>query len=126
MPVTVEHLDALTDQDRADLDKLAAESDHGRWGEEPSALRFGGRFNSRLLALAVLLPEGEHWRLQRLAVRELTRRRGVARRMVEAIELRAREAGARGLAAPAPRGEQEEFALVSLGFRPAGDHWQRP
>ncbi len=126
MPLLVELLESPSEQDRQDLDKLAAETASGAWGVEPGALHFAGRFNGRVLALAVMLPTPGEWQLQRMAVRALTRRRGMARRMLEVIDAQAKAQGLR-LGAQTPSCEEHEFFLVSMGFRPCAEgRWQRP
>ncbi len=51
------------------------------------------RFNSRLLGAALLDKQTERWLLSHLCVRELTRKRGVARRLVDEASRLASEAG---------------------------------
>lgn len=51
------------------------------------------RFNSRLLGAALLDKQTDRWLLSHLCVRELTRKRGVARRLVNEATRLAAEAG---------------------------------
>ena len=52
-----------------------------------------GRFNGRLLGAALLNKQTERWLLSHLCVRELTRNRGVARRILQEATRLAGEAG---------------------------------
>lgn len=125
MPLVVELLENFSDQDLRDLDTLASETPQGARGTGEGVLNFCGRFNSRLLAIAVVQPLDGEWQLQRVAVRALTRRRGVGRRLLEVVEERARAQGL-ALGAVAPATEEQEFFLVSMGFRPCAEgRWRR-
>lgn len=94
MPVVVQHLTQPSEQDRQDLLKIYA--DAPQWLLPPFAdaealvtrgLAEGrlltGRFNDRLLGAAWIERDDDTWRLSRLCVRQLTRNRGVARRLLE-------------------------------------------
>ncbi|KJJ96732.1 acetyltransferase [Pseudomonas sp. 21] len=94
MPVVAQHLTQPSEQDRQDLLKIYA--DAPQWLLAPFAdadelvtrglaegRLFTGRFNDRLLGAAWIERDVDTWRLSRLCVRQLTRNRGVARRLLE-------------------------------------------
>ncbi|MDF1693307.1 MAG: acetyl-CoA sensor PanZ family protein [Zhongshania sp.] len=85
MPVYAEIITNPDQQDSSDLEilypgssaKLVAEAAAGK------LILFGGRFNGRLLAACTLTPIfGGDYQLAQLSVREVTRRRGVARQLI--------------------------------------------
>lgn len=93
MPIVVEHLNEATCQDQQDLQKIYR--DAPAWLFEPfsdatqlieQCLEEGSliaaRFNDRLLGAARLQRHQNAWRLSHLCVRNVTRRRGVAERLV--------------------------------------------
>ena len=103
MPVYFESAEQPSTQDLADLEKIYA--DAPSWLLPPyidaaALLQHGlnnktlvtGRFNSRLLGAGLLEKHSERWLLSHLCVRELTRNRGVARRIVEEASRLAQEA----------------------------------
>ncbi|MFT5575273.1 MAG: GNAT superfamily N-acetyltransferase [Bermanella sp.] len=83
MPVIAERITQPSEQDLIDLSKTY-EGDidwlHALLAS-PDML-VGGRFNNRLLAAFILRDQQNHWSLERLQVREITRRRGVARQTI--------------------------------------------
>jgi GNAT superfamily N-acetyltransferase len=88
--------------------------------EEGGAV-YGALLGDRLVGVAVLRPQltAARAQLQSLFVSRAYRRRGVARRLVEAVERRARAGGARELYVSAnPSGPAVGFYLAQ-GFRPA-------
>lgn len=104
MPVYFENAAQPSTQDLADLEKIYA--DAPSWLLTPYAdaaalLQQGlandtlvvGRFNSRLLGAALLEKHTDRWLLSHLCVRELTRNRGVARRILQEASRLAGEAG---------------------------------
>ncbi|MDY7220209.1 acetyl-CoA sensor PanZ family protein [Denitrificimonas sp. JX-1] len=116
MPVYFESAEQPSTQDLADLEKIYA--DAPAWLLPPYAngnalLEQGlaqktlvaGRFNSRLLGAALLEKQTDRWLLSHLCVRELTRNRGVARRIVQEASRLAAEAGA-ALEVVIPEGQQ--------------------
>lgn len=128
MPVLLEQLTTPSAQDVADLIKIYRD-DPGFAGQDEAHIRrlveerlqaqslYGGRFNGRLLAAMVVDRQSDPWRMELLCVRSLTRRRGVARRMMELIEAEAANAG-RGLIATIPTGDATLLQLA----RKAGFH----
>ena len=104
MPVYFESAEQPSKQDLADLEKIYL--DAPSWLISPFAnatalIKHGlsqntlvtARFNSRLLGAALLDKHADGWLLSHLCVRELTRNRGVARRLVQEASRLAAEAG---------------------------------
>ena len=122
MPVYFENAVQPSTQDLADLEKIYA--DAPAWLLAPFAdaatlIEHGlqtntlvtGRFNSRLLGAALLEKHTERWLLSHLCVRELTRNRGVARRIVQEATRLAAEAGTElQLVIPADQAELLQLA----------------
>ncbi|MCP2075691.1 UNVERIFIED_ORG: ribosomal protein S18 acetylase RimI-like enzyme [Pseudomonas lini] len=123
MPIVVEHLNEATSQDQQDLHKIYR--DAPTWLFEP----FGGaaqliqgcledssliaaRFNGRLLGAARLQRQQNVWHLSQMCVRNITRRRGVAERLVSEARRIAGENGAE-LRLLAPAGHLEAQALAA-------------
>lgn len=123
MPIIVESLHEASCQDQQDLQKIYR--DAPQWlfapftGEEQlieTCLREGsliaGRFNDRLLGAARLQRHPEVWHLSQLCVRKITRRRGVAERLVHQAREMAEQSGAT-LHLLAPAGHLEAQALAA-------------
>ena len=123
MPVVVETLNNPSEQDRGDLAKIYA--DAPEWLLAPYAnaaelvqrgldegLLVAGRFNDRLLGAALVVRGESYWRLSHLCVRQVTRHRGVGRRLVEEVARLAREAG-KPLHLAAPGDHLESQALAA-------------
>lgn len=123
MPIVVERLNEATDQDHQDLQKIY--QDAPAWLFEPfsdagqlvnSCLAEGtliaARFNDRLLGAARLQRHQDAWYLSHLCVRKVTRRRGVAERLVSEARRMARQDDA-GLRLEAPAGHLEAQALAA-------------
>ncbi|MBV4524100.1 PanM family protein [Pseudomonas sp. SWRI74] len=121
MPIVVESLNHATEQDRMDLQKIYL--DAPQWLFAPFAgdaqlieacLQDGsliaGRFNDRLLGAAHLQRGVEIWHMSQLCVRKVTRRRGVAERLVRQAQTMAAQSGA-SLRLLAPAGHLEAQAL---------------
>ena len=112
MPVYVESVTQPSPQDHADLAKIYADAPEWLLAPHSSAEELieaaltegsliAGRFNDRLLGAALLQRNGSTWRLSHLCVRNLTRKRGVGRRLLEESQRQADIAGASlDLAAP--------------------------
>jgi GNAT superfamily N-acetyltransferase len=104
MPIVVEFLKSVTYQDQGDLQKIYRDappwlftpfSDASQLiesGLDHSAL-IAARFNDRLLGAAYLHKHQDAWELSHLCVRALTRRRGVAERLVIQAQKSAMDAG---------------------------------
>ena len=130
MPVVVEFVRQPSAQDRLDLAKIYAEAPD--WLLPPyndaqhlldSLLDSGqllvGRFNDRLLGAACVTRGADGWQLSHLCVRQVTRRRGVARRLyAEACRLAA-EAG-QALRWQAPPGLDSALQVILQSKTQAG------
>ncbi|MDR6916622.1 ribosomal protein S18 acetylase RimI-like enzyme [Pseudomonas sp. 3296] len=123
MPIIVEPLNEVTYQDQQDLQKIYRDAPD--WLYAPfsgdiqlieSCLRDGsliaGRFNDRLLGAARLQRHQDVWHLSQLCVRKITRRRGVAERLVSEAQKLASDSGAT-LRLLAPAGHLEAQALAA-------------
>ncbi len=99
MPVYFESAAQPSEQDLADLEKVYADAPSWLilpYADGTALISHGltsntlvtGRFNGRLLGAALLEKQADRWLLSHLCVRELTRKRGVARRILqEALRL---------------------------------------
>ena len=123
MPVIVQTLENPTYQDQQDLQKIYRDAPEWLFapfsGESDlieSTLADGslitGRFNDRLLGAGRLQRHGSVWYLSHLCVRKVTRRRGVAERLVNQAQKMASQAGAE-LRLQAPAGHLEAQALAA-------------
>lgn len=123
MPIVVEHLNEATCQDRQDLRKIYRDApswlldpldDAVLWVENclESGELIGARFNARLLGAARLQRHQRVWHLSHMCVRNITRRRGVAERLVSEARRMAEEKGAE-LRLLAPAGHLEAHALAA-------------
>ncbi|EJM14779.1 acetyltransferase (GNAT) family protein [Pseudomonas sp. GM18] len=123
MPIIVELLNQATYQDQQDLQKIYRDAPDwlfapftGDAGLIESCLRDGsliaGRFNDRLLGAARLQRHHDTWHLSHLCVRKITRRRGVAERLVSEAQKMAAQSGAT-LHLLAPAGHLEAQALAA-------------
>ncbi|MGE7963767.1 acetyl-CoA sensor PanZ family protein [Pseudomonas sp. NPDC089918] len=123
MPIIVELLNQATYQDQQDLQKIYRDAPD--WLFTPftgdlqlieSCLLDGsliaGRFNDRLLGAARLQRHQDVWHLSQLCVRKITRRRGVAERLVNEAQKMASQSGAT-LRLLAPAGHLEAQALAA-------------
>lgn len=128
MPVYVETVSQPSDQDHIDLAKIYA--DAPAWLFAPHAdgaalvaagvargVLIAGRFNDRLLGAALLERFEDRWRLSHLCVRNITRRRGVARRLLDEARRRAAEANM-PLYLAAPKDHLESQALAARSQLP--------
>lgn len=119
MPVVFEALTLATEQDRQDLHKIYLDAPDGLLADQGGASTLiangqlvAGRFNGRLLGAARLDRQAGVWQLSHLCVRKLTRRRGVAERLLCEAHRLARQAGAE-LRLLAPAGHLEARALAA-------------
>jgi len=122
MPIIVQALKDASYQDQQDLQKIYR--DAPEWLFTPfsgeadlieGAIADGsfiaGRFNDRLLGACILQRHHEIWYLSHLCVRKVTRRRGVAERLVNQAQKMASQAGAElRLRAPAEHREAQALA----------------
>ncbi|KIH86088.1 acetyl-CoA sensor PanZ family protein [Pseudomonas batumici] len=123
MPIVVESLTEATYQDQQDLQKIYQDAPPWLFAPQAdgqqlieTALADGsliaGRFNDRLLGAARLERRADFWLLSQLCVRKVTRRRGVAERLVAEASRMARLSGAE-LRLQAPAGHLEAQALAA-------------
>ena len=123
MPIVVEHLNEATCQDRQDLQKIYRDApswlldpcdDAVLWVENclENGSLIGARFNDRLLGAARLQRHQDVWHLSQMCVRKITRRRGVAERLVSETRRMAAQNGAE-LRLLAPAGHLEAQALAA-------------
>jgi ribosomal protein S18 acetylase RimI-like enzyme len=123
MPIVVQALNDANYQDQQDLQKIYRDAPQGLFtpysGDTQlieSSLADGsliaGRFNDRLLGAARLTRHDTVWYLSHLCVRKVTRRRGVAERLVNQAQKMASQAGAQ-LHLLAPAGHLEAQALAA-------------
>ena len=123
MPIVVESLTEASYQDQQDLQKIYQDAPPWLFAPQAdgqqlieTALADGsliaGRFNDRLLGAARLERRADFWLLSQLCVRKVTRRRGVAERLVAEASRMARLSGAE-LRLQAPAGHLEAQALAA-------------
>jgi len=123
MPIVVESLHHLSYQDQQDLQKIYQDAPsellaplHDAAALIAKGLEDGsliaGRFNDRLLGAARLQRHQAVWHLSQLCVRSITRRRGVAERLVSEAQKMARQQGAT-LRLQAPAGHLPAQALAA-------------
>ncbi|MBC3375577.1 aspartate 1-decarboxylase autocleavage activator PanM [Pseudomonas sp. SWRI92] len=122
MPIVVEHLNDATGQDQQDLQKIY--QDAPTWLLEPfcdaaqlisvclaEGSLIAARFNDRLLGAARLQRHQDAWHLSQMCVRKITRRRGVAERLVsEALRMARHDHVELRLSAPAGHLEAQALA----------------
>ncbi|WP_223488528.1 acetyl-CoA sensor PanZ family protein [Pseudomonas sp. A-RE-19] len=124
MPIIVEPLNQATYQDQQDLQKIYRDAPD--WLFAPftgdaelievclqDGSLIAGRFNDRLLGAARLQRRHQDiWHLSHLCVRKITRRRGVAERLVNEAQRMASQSGAT-LRLLVPAGHLEAQALAA-------------
>lgn len=123
MPIIVELLNQATYQDQQDLQKIYRDAPEWLFAPFAGDLQLiesclldgsliAGRFNDRLLGAARLQRHQDVWHLSQLCVRKITRRRGVAERLVNEAQKMASQSGAT-LRLLAPAGHLEAQALAA-------------
>ncbi|MDI1334369.1 MAG: acetyl-CoA sensor PanZ family protein [Pseudomonas mandelii] len=123
MPIIVELLHEATYQDQQDLQKIYRDAPDWLFAPFSGGLQLiescledgsliAGRFNDRLLGAARLQRNHDVWHLSQICVRKITRRRGVAERMVDEARKMASQSGAT-LRLLAPAGHLEAQALAA-------------
>ncbi len=105
MPILFEQIVTPDAQDLTDLVKIyldypqtvAAESSQQATIKcfqerlaQPDQTLYAARFNGRLLAAVWINTSSDHWQLEQLCVRKLTRRRGVASKLLSDLQALAR------------------------------------
>ncbi|EUB84370.1 acetyl-CoA sensor PanZ family protein [Pseudomonas sp. GM30] len=123
MPVIVQMLEDASYQDQQDLQKIYGDAPpwlFAPYSGDAQLIEISlageslitGRFNDRLLGAARLTRHDKVWYLSHLCVRKVTRRRGVAERLVNQAQKMASQAGAQ-LRLLAPAGHLEAQALAT-------------
>jgi len=124
MPVTVEAVDQLSDQDRSDLIKIYQDAPSWmlddkspeQWLQDQLSGQgvqvLAGRFNDRLLGALTLANQEGGTEVANLCVRKVTRRRGVASRLIAY----ALEHGARPLVAKVPQNSTTDMLFQKFAF----------
>ncbi len=123
MPIIVELLNQATYQDQQDLQKIYRDAPDWLFSPFTGEMQLfedclqdgsliAGRFNDRLLGAARLQQHHDVWHLSHLCVRKITRRRGVAERLVNEAQKMASQSGAT-LRLLAPAGHLEAQALAA-------------
>ncbi|MGB6211784.1 acetyl-CoA sensor PanZ family protein [Pseudomonas mandelii] len=123
MPIIVELLHEATYQDQQDLQKIYRDAPDWLFAPFSGGLQLiescledgsliAGRFNDRLLGAARLQRNHDVWHLSQICVRKITRRRGVAERMVDEARKMASQSGVT-LRLLAPAGYLEAQALAA-------------
>ncbi|MHC8369753.1 acetyl-CoA sensor PanZ family protein [Pseudomonas sp. MDT1-85] len=123
MPIIVELLNHATYQDQQDLQKIYRDAPDWLFAPFTGDIQLiedclqdgsliAGRFNDRLLGAARLQRHHDAWHMSHLCVRKITRRRGVAERLVNEAQKMASQSGAT-LRLLAPAGHLEAQALAA-------------
>lgn len=126
MKLTIIRLLAPDTQDKIDLGKIWPESATTPLNISEHKRLYAAKFNDRLLGAVWVTLSGQQGTLTALNVREVTRRRGVGRYLVEEVlrdnpDITHWEMDAAGVK---NRGEMQSFA-VALGFNSQGQDWVR-
>jgi len=123
MPIVIESVQSASYQDQEDLQKIYRDAPEwllAPFGDSQALIAAGlnngsllaARFNDRLLGAARVQRQANVWQLSQLCVRKLTRRRGVAERLLVEAQRMAHEAGCE-LHLLAPVGQLEAQALAA-------------
>ncbi|ERO65611.1 MULTISPECIES: acetyl-CoA sensor PanZ family protein [Pseudomonas] len=123
MPIVVQALHDASPQDQQDLRKIYQDAPDWLFAPHADAPQLiahalgetsllVARFNDRLLGAGYLQRHSDGWSLSHLCVRKITRRRGVAERLVSQAREMARTEGA-NLCLLAPAGHLEAQALAA-------------
>ncbi|MDQ1213197.1 aspartate 1-decarboxylase autocleavage activator PanM [Pantoea anthophila] len=128
MKLTIQRLATLTPQDRIDLGKvwpdLKIEELESRLDERHRL--YAARFNDRLLAGLQLEISGTHGKIHRLAVRDVTRRRGVGHYLLEETIAQNGSIADWWIADDGSDDQQVRAAFMqACGFRAQSDGWIR-
>ncbi|MEI7216493.1 aspartate 1-decarboxylase autocleavage activator PanM [Pectobacterium carotovorum] len=129
MKLTVECLTRFSPQDKIDLAKIWPHQNIDLLEEEltPDRRLFAARFNDRLLGGMLVEIEGEYAELSDLMVREVTRRRGVGKLLIDEARHQLPEVKEWWLATADHAAIKEEVLarfMVSCGFSPVSGGWR--
>jgi len=124
MKLTIERLTVLSQQDVIDLEKIWPQQALVPGPLTDSRMLFAARFNARLLAAVKVEVTGSTAVMTGFTVREVTRRRGVGRYLLEETLRRLPEARHWRL-----EGDGDDVALQAFmracGFRAVAGHWEK-
>ena|SRR5690554_174143 len=126
MPVYAEFIQAPSEQDAKDL-ALLYPRDSDKLLQRAAAGKLhlvAGRFNGRLLAALTLTPihDGDY-EMARLTVRDITRRRGVARQLL-VQSLKVLPEDLRVISADLSQSSELVQLFAELGFSASGTYWR--
>ncbi|MFJ5454964.1 aspartate 1-decarboxylase autocleavage activator PanM [Pectobacterium jejuense] len=129
MKLAVECLTQFSPQDKIDLAKIWPHQNIDLLEEEltPARRLFAARFNDRLLGGMLVELEGEYAELSDLMVREVTRRRGVGKLLIDEARRQLPEVKEWWLATADHAAIKEEVLarfMVSCGFSPVSGGWR--
>lgn len=128
MKLTIQRVTMLTAQDRIDLDKVWPDLEMEKLAQHLDERHrlYAARFNDRLLAGLLLEIAGTHGKIQRLTVRDVTRRRGVGQYLLEET-MRQNSSVADWWVADDGSDDQQVRAafMQACGFRAQSDGWIR-
>lgn len=129
MPVQLEMIEQASPDDLQDLAKIYKhyQQNPESWLQQQlnsDQRLFAGRFNSRLLgALWVSEPSPGHWLLQHLCVRDITRRRGVARQLMQLLAKHAQTQQVTLVVEASSLTAELASLLTELGFKNQQQQW---
>ncbi|MGJ0129260.1 aspartate 1-decarboxylase autocleavage activator PanM [Pantoea sp. RHCKP32] len=128
MKLTIQRVTMLTAQDRIDLGKVWPDLEMEKLAQHLDERHrlYAARFNDRLLAGLLLEIAGTHGKIQRLTVRDVTRRRGVGQYLLEET-MRQNSSVADWWVADDGSDDQQVRAafMQACGFRAQNDGWIR-
>lgn len=128
MKLTIQRVTMLTAQDRIDLGKVWSDLEMEKLAQHLDERHrlYAARFNDRLLAGLLLEIAGTHGKIQRLTVRDVTRRRGVGQYLLEET-MRQNSSVADWWVADDGSDDQQVRAafMQACGFRAQSDGWIR-
>ncbi|PLR34336.1 aspartate 1-decarboxylase autocleavage activator PanM [Chimaeribacter californicus] len=124
MKLTIERLTALSQQDVIDLEKIWPQQAFASGPLAGDRALFAARFNARLLAAVEVEVTGTTAVMRGFTVREVTRRRGVGRYLLEETLRQLPDVRHWRL-----EGNRNDAALqafmLACGFRAVGGHWEK-
>jgi N-acetylglutamate synthase-like GNAT family acetyltransferase len=125
MPVILEQISDPSPQDYQDLVKIYHDypnlntDEHEQWISNQlnnGQLLFAGRFNGRIVGCIWATQAQDNWLLTHLSVRDITRRRGVARQLLTLLTLKAKTQQINLSAENTPACETIRPLLLALEF----------
>ncbi|NUU65704.1 aspartate 1-decarboxylase autocleavage activator PanM [Enterobacteriaceae bacterium BIT-l23] len=126
MKLTIVRLTALSPQDKIDLEKIWPEYAPADLTLDESHRLYAARFNERLLGALRVTCNGTHGELDSLRVRELTRRRGVGKYLLEeAMRDNPQVSDWRMSAQGVEDNAVMTAFMLAMGFQAEADGWRR-